>query len=83
MTSCQAAHACRRAGAAAVPASTRLHAACAHSRCPVRRRAGRHAVARGLRTLQESSAPYPHRPPGRPTRQRERAGHIAVDGWLR
>ena len=82
MASRQAAHACRRAGAVAVPASTRLHAACAHSRCPVRRR-GWHAVARGLRTRQVSGAPHPHRPPGRPTRQRERTCDIAVDGWLR
>ena len=83
MASRQAAHACRRAGASAVPASTQLHAACARSRCPVRRRAGWHAVARGLRTFPVSSVPHPHRPPARPTRQRERACHIAVDGWLR
>ena len=68
MASRQAAHACRRAGASAVPASMRL---------------------RGLHALQVSSAAHPHRPHGRPTRQRERtchiavACHIAVDGWLR
>src|SRR5436309_5226637 len=51
MASRQAAHACRRAGASAVPASMRL---------------------RGLHALQVSSAAHPHRPHGRPTRQRER-----------
>ena len=63
MASRQAAHACRRAGASAVPTSN--------------------AVERGLHTLQVSSAAHPHRPHGRPTRQRARTCHIAVDGWLR
>ena len=62
MASRQAAHACRRAGASAVPASMRLHAACARSRRPVR----------CIRTVLVDT----------PTRQRERACHVAVDGWL-
>ena len=63
MASRQAAHACRRAGASAVPASMRLRAACARSRRPVRR----------IRTVLTDA----------PTRPRERAYHVAVDGWLR